>query len=247
MCNELSQSFRCGACGREVRSTPSELSPTCPNCRASRWTLLVVLSDDFPATADELDAVGSDDQGTVVAERRDRTDLNSTATVSANAGADVLMTVNREHRVKGFDGEQPAAESLATAYNHERGTAYTVESKSKEDSGYEDRVLVSKRDTPPRIGVQIRHVDDAAIRAIGQQRQFAGVRSSESLVAMVRIAIDAKAQIDTKVRSATILLLQTPAVLGQIVRQQITTEPINSGGFREVWLAPFRERAFRLD
>lgn len=93
-------------------------------------------------------------------------------------------------------------------------TDYRVEPKTKEDSDYADRVLVSDCSSPTRINIQIRHLDADIIAEVGRHRAFDGDRTPARIVAHIRDAINDKAQVDPGIKTATILQLIVPAPLG---------------------------------
>ena len=216
----------------------------CPNCGGLTRTIDVEMTDHIQIR-DEFECCSLRGDA-VEAERISKTDGNTDATLSANAGHPVQISLVRRERQRNMEAEGEAAASLANAYNKRSATDYAVQTKSEEDSDYPDRVLVSASGSHPQIIVQIRNLDDQMIATVGKTRKFDGSRNEAALRSAIATAIDAKAQVDARLKAQTLLLLMLPSPLGQLTRDMLLLAPFDICGFRGVWIAPFRESAFEL-
>ena len=66
---------------------------------------------------DELGVTATNKDGDIVAERIQKTDLNTEASLTADAGSPSRMSVGRNERVDGFQEEGEAANALVQFYN----------------------------------------------------------------------------------------------------------------------------------
>jgi hypothetical protein len=113
----------------------------------------------------------------------------------------------------------------------------------REDSDYPDRVLISAVDVPSEVYIQIRNLDTAVIRSLGITRGFAGTRSQDDIDRSIREAVAEKANVDAALKGKTVLLLMLPGVQGKMVKRELQRRKYDRRGFREIWVAPFRESA----
>lgn len=237
--------FECVNCGHSVQRCRTDDVKPCPKCGGERWSVTRNAEDKL-TVYDELGAAVTNKQGELVAERIQKTDLNTSANLSADAGKPSKISVERKDRVGGFEEEGAAAEALANSYNKERKTSYRIEQKTKEDGDYADRVFTSSDDDPERLNVQIRHLDTEIIAGVGKQGAFDGDRTAADVAASIRGAIDDKANVDPKVKAETILQLMVPAPLGKGIRRAIEDSVFDRKGFKEIWISPFHEESFPL-
>lgn len=238
-------SFKCENCGHTVQHTgPNAVAP-CPQCDGERWKITIKVEDTIPVY-DEFDATATNKEGDIVAERIQKTDLNTSANLTTDAGQPSKVAVERKSRVDGFEEEGVAAEALAKCYNKARGTDYIVEKKAGEDSDYADRFFLSESDNPSRINIQIRHLDSEIIARIGRDGEFDGDRTPADVIASIRHAIEDKANVDPAVKAQTILQLMVPAALGACIRQAVHSDTFDHKGFKEIWISTFHEDSFPL-
>jgi hypothetical protein len=235
--------FTCAICGNTVQ--PSDAVTPCPRCGGERWSISKKLGDSF-TLYDELEGRNTNKDGDIVAERVQKTDLNTSVDLTADIGKPSKVSVERKNRILGFEEEGAAAETLVNCYNKVRGTSYVVEEKPEEDSDYADRVFSSGSDNPNRVNIQIRHLDTEIIVGISKQGTFGGDRTPVDVIASIRAAIDDKAKVDPVVKRQTILLLQVPAALGVGIRRAIENCRFDHKGFKEIWISPFHEESFPL-
>ena len=196
---------------------------------------------------DELAATVTNKQGQIAAERIQKTDLNTRATLAADFGTPAMISVDRNEQVGGFEEERAAAEALVNSYNKGRNTSYEVEPKLEEDHNYADRVFVSLNDEPCRINIQMRHLDTEIIAGVGKHGTFKGNLAATDVVASIRDAIDDKAKVDPKLKAESILQLIVPAPFGTGIKKTIEGNIFDCKGFREIWISPFHEDSFPLN
>jgi hypothetical protein len=238
-------SFECENCGHTVQHNgPNAIAP-CPQCDGERWKITMKFEDKI-ILYDELVATMTNKEGNIVAERIQKTDLNTSANLTTDAGQPSKVAVDRKGRVDGFEEEGVAAEALAKCYNKARGTNYIVQKKAEEDSDYADRVFLSESDNPRRINIQIRHLDAEIIAKIGRVGEFDGDRTPVDVIASIRHAIEDKANVDPAVKAQTILQLIVLAALGAGIRLAINSDTFDHKGFKEIWITPFHEDSFPL-
>jgi hypothetical protein len=216
------------------------------NCGAKEFNAVIEIEEQGPEIREELEAEAINRQGELVAERLQRGDGNMEASLATDRGHPTILSASREERIDGFEEEGRAAEALAKAYNTRYGTQYSVQPKKEDDYDYADRILESQADEPKEINVQIRHLDTDVIARLGKKDEFDVKRSAGDLIASLNKAITAKAAVDPKIKPKTILLLQLPAILGKLVRQEIQQSTFDLKGFKGLWIAPFREECFEV-
>lgn len=236
----------CKICGH-VQDVGDDPHPQCANCGGGAWKRTITIDvEDTLNISDELGAAARDQDGNLTAERIEKTDRNTSASLSSDRGKPSRIFVERQARVPNFVEEGRVAEAFTASYNKRCNTHYSVEPKPEEDSDYADRVLRSARDTPQKLNVQIRHLDAEIIADVGRQGKFSGERTVANLIDSIRESITAKAQIDQRLRAETILLLVIPAPLGIAIREGVESCQVDCQGFRDVWLAPFHEECIGL-
>jgi hypothetical protein len=241
-----SYAVTCKICGhKDFRSLQGETEP-CANCGEKQFHAVIEFVDDRLELRDEVEAEVVNRQGELVAERLQRGDGNMEASLATDRGQPTILSASRKERVDGFEEEGQTAESLAKAYNAQKGTSYTVRPKSEEDNDYVDRYLDSKIDEPQELGVQITHLDTDVIARLGKKGEFDVKRTAADLIDSINKAITAKAAVDPNLKPKTILLLQLPVMLGKLVRQVIQLSAFDLKGFSGVWIAPFRDECFEV-
>ena len=238
--------YTCSICGHNVWRRDTANLKDCPKCGKANW-LGKICVPDTATVIDEQNLQGTKTNNKLVLERVQKTDLNSSASVAVDAGKPSKITVKRKKRVEGFDEEAPAAEALANSYNKLRGTNYRVVPKLKEDNGSVDRELTSESSDPRKLNIQIRNLDSEIIASVGKQGDFDGERTAADIVRSICTAIKAKSNVDSKLKSETILQLIIPAPLGEGFRRTIETHAFEFRGYREVWISPFHEENFPLN
>jgi hypothetical protein len=236
----------CENCGNTLRRLGTDPPAVCPRCGHNRWNVQIEFTEEVPPPLEEFEGTATNSRGAVVAERIEKTDGITNASLAADAGKAARLDVERKERVKGFVDEGHAVDSLVKGFNKANGTHYGVEEKTKEDSDYADRVFASSTDEPARINVQVRNLDAGIIGALGRQGKFGGNRTPSELTALVCEAIAEKAKVDPAIKPKTILLLTVPAALGQLLRQDLAQQRFDFMGFKAIWLSTFHEDAFAL-
>ncbi len=234
------RSSQCANCGHIVEQSDGP----CPKCNSECWETRIDFEDTV-FSYDETDTTITNEDGDIISERVQKTDLNTSANTSSNVGQPAKISAERKTRLDGFEEEGILAGELVKFYNNAHGTDYIVEEKAEEDNDYADRILVSETNKP-RINIQIRHLDTEAVARLGRDGEFNGERRSNDLIAYINEAIIAKANIDPSIKSQTILQLILPVPVGKIIRQGITDIPFNHMGFEEIWISPFHEESFQL-
>lgn len=235
---------RCVKCGQVCGTVMDGITQQCPQGGSHERCLIVSLGERV-AFYETLRGTGVDNEGNVVAERVDAETPAESVSFAVDAGKPAQIGLRRPKRIPGFAEEEVGAAALAQSMSRLRGVAFQVEQKRQEDSDYADRVLVSS-DGTTRLIVQIRHLDSQMIESLGKTAAFAGWRTAVDLADSVRTAIDEKAMVDAALKQKTVLLLILPTVIGQLMRQQLQQATFRSKGFREVWIAPREEEAFRV-
>lgn len=237
---------KCLECGHEDFRTLQGETALCVKCGEKRFRAVIELVEQSVTFRDELDATVINQQGDLVAERLQRGDGNTEASLATDRGQPTILSGSRKERVDGFQEEGQAAEALAKAYNERHGTQYSVKPKKQDDYDYADRLLESKADEPRELNIQVRHLDTDVIARLGKSDEFGVKRTAGDLIALINQAIVAKAAVDPKIKPKTILLLQLPAMLGSLIRQEIQQETFDFKGFRSIWIAPFRDECFEV-
>jgi hypothetical protein len=232
----------CKSCGSVIATTQTTPSNGCARC-GQRGRNIAVAFSDTNSGRDELELIALNKKGDISAERISKQDSNTSASAAADAGQPMKINVMRQARVHGFDEESIAVKSLIAPFNARNASRYTVREKKEEDSDYADRELISDHDQPS-INVQVRHLDEMMIAGLGKTTRFDGLRSPAEFVDSIEKAIKVKASIDPVLRKQTVLLLIVPAALGQMMKRDLQLIRFDSRGFREVWIASFREPAF---
>lgn len=237
--------FGCENCGFSLQHRDGHVTP-CPKCGGERWGIRKHVEHPL-AVCQELGAVSSNAEGEILAERIQKTDFNTSASVTADLGKPSRISVERRRPILGFEEEGAAVEALADPYNRLRKTDYLVEEKTEENFEYADRVLTSHNYKPARINVQIRNLDDEIIAGINKLGAVDVDRTASGIVALMSGAIEDKANIDPQLKAETILLLMLPAPLGEAIRQSIDRHEFGCKGFREIWISSFHEEPFPLN
>jgi DNA-directed RNA polymerase subunit RPC12/RpoP len=238
--------YTCSDCGKpDARDMQSGALP-CLHCGKKSKRVVLTFTEDKIDIREEIDGEFINRDGELVGERLQRGDGNVEASLATDRGQPTILSAWRKERISGFDEEGPSAEALAKAYNAQKGTNYTVRPKPREDGDYVDRYLDSKNDEPKELSIQIRHLDTEIIAQLGKKDEFDVKRTVGDLAESINKAIDAKANVDPKLKLKTILLLQLPVMLGKLVREELQGATFELKGFKGAWLAPFREECFEV-
>jgi hypothetical protein len=236
----------CKECGhKDFRSLQGETEP-CVNCGAKQFHAIIEFVENSLEIRDEVEAEVINRTGELVAERIQRGDGNTEASLATDRGQPSILSATRKERVDGFEEEGVAAAALAKAYNARKSTSYSVGPKPEEDSDYVDRYLDSKTDEPKEMSVQIRHLDTDVIARLGKKGEFDVKRTTGDLAESINKAIAAKAKVDPNLKPKTILLLQLPVMLGKLFREELQKANFDLKGFKGVWIAPFRDECFEV-
>jgi hypothetical protein len=237
----------CRNCGYSYQPCKNDNVKSCPQCGGECWDGSLQVSG---GAYTELEVTALNNQGQIEGKRIKKTDLNTSANLSADLGNPSKISIVRKKRldrVGKFEEEGAAAEALVDSFNKKHGTHYEVEKKCKEDSDYIDRAFVSKNDKRDRIYVQIRHLDTQIVAEVQKGLTFDGERTAADIILSIRDAIDAKADVDREIKPKTILQLMLLAPLGMGIRQAIEESRFDFKGFKEVWISPFHEESFPLN
>jgi Protein of unknown function (DUF2934) len=237
--------YECPSCHFSEGRTIGEKSNACPQCTKPKEPLKIRIEDKIKI-GEEFDLIGRDPKDLVTGERIRRSDGNTSASAAMDAGGPLRVSTERETKVSGFEEEGIVADVFAKSFNNRNGTDYTIESKATEDSDYADRVLISASATLQRIQIQIRHLDDEARADLGKNEAFSGRRTGEDLRTKISNAIQKKSLIDAKTKANAILLLQVLYPLTRLARDELQMTYFDLKGFRDVWIAPFREDSFPI-
>jgi hypothetical protein len=246
MSSEGILTFKCQNCGCTVGRSSTDPQEDCPQCGKRCCTINIEFEEQLQLF-DEFAITATNQKGGIVAERSEKADGVTSARLSADDGTPSKISVQRSQRVRGFADEGSAVESLVKAFNVLKGTQYAVEEKTKEDSDFADRILVSEHDKPATINVQVRNLDTEIIAGLGKHGAFDGDRTTDDLITHIDDAIADKANIDRALKERTILLLAIPAAIGQKAKQELQEHGFEIKGFWEVWVSPFHEDCFRLN
>ena len=118
--------------------------------------------------------------------------------------------------------------------------------KRVEDSDYADRLLNSDFDEPKQILVQVTHFEK---RFVGELRRSGQARSERDVPALfqdIRESIMKKATVQPSIKHRTLLLLITPAPLGNLLKAEAEKEEFDNLGFHEIWISAWHEEPFPL-
>ncbi|CAN5475633.1 hypothetical protein BH11PLA2_BH11PLA2_29830 [soil metagenome] len=238
--------YTCMECGKPDFRDLSKGALPCLHCGKKSYRVILAFADSYLGMRDELDMEATNRDGELVAERLQRGDGNMEASLATDRGQPTMLSATRKERVDGFEEESVAAAALAKAYNAQKGTSYSVRPKLEEDSDYADRYLDSKTDEPKDLSVQIRHFDTDIIARLGKKDEFDAKRTASELAASINMSITVKSKVDPNLKPKTILLLQVPAMLGKLIREELQKASFDLQGFKGIWIAPFRDECFEV-
>ena len=232
----------CPACG-QVLGTPAIITEqplSLTNVRTSGFALPIAIGNgSIHARGFLVDGLLKPEWEQV---SRDDGLRGAAVTHDVSSGVSVASAHDRKRLTKD-DEEREALKLLALALSNS-GTTVTSEWVPSEKGEYEDGWLYV--DGRRRVGVQVRHLDAALIARLGKERKVDAHR--QDLVSAAQSAIAEKAgKVPSAVRDVTILALYSPAPVGRIGRRHLRSSHLSSEGFREVWVCPHGERAFRID
>ena len=152
-----------------------------------------------------------------------------------------------------FDEEIKYVETFVSALNMYLGRSYEIENKAKEDSDFPDRWLIDRtlpKEWPDRrVGVEVTNLDQRAISGLKRDEAFDFSGSVGVIVDSTVDAIVKKHKIEPGAASRTYLLLTcpypiTPTIQDHLRKNFLLKSPKKH--FKEVWVAPFKEPAFRI-
>src|SRR5207237_9436731 len=92
----------CSKCGYSVQRSGSDEIKSCPQCGNESWTKSVAVQDSL-RVYEELGLAARDKVGEIVAERIQKTELNTSANLSADRDNPSRICVDRKRRVAGFE------------------------------------------------------------------------------------------------------------------------------------------------
>jgi DNA-directed RNA polymerase subunit RPC12/RpoP len=237
--------FKCVNCSFPFQRSRNQDS-ICPNCGQEHHVKHMEIENTLLLNQ-ELSATTTDNNGAQKSERIQKADPNYNSSISSDKDKESQIIVERKTPIDGFRDEGLAAESLVNSYNLFHNTRYRVEPKPKEDYEIADRLFISEFDSPNKLPIQIRHLDDNIISNVGKNSVFNGGRTAEDVTYAINHAISKKMQIDQNTKAKSILLLILPSPLGLQIKSAIEYKEFAGGGYREVWVSPFREDCFPLN
>ena len=248
----MTRDIRCSGCGSRVSA---ESSP-CPVCGDVRKSIPVSATDTM-TFMEEWGLQARDAEDRLRREYQSRTDGTKEVFVDRDlTGPEqvVRRSGTRSGPLENFDEETKYVEAFASSLNLQSGRSYEVEPKEKEDSDFPDRWLIdrtlSDESADHRVGVEVTHLDQGAIAGLMRDQRFDFSGSMQTIVASTTEAIaKKKRKIEPRVASRTLLLLVCPYPLPPAFQAEfrvafLATTP--TPYFKQVWVAPFKEPAFRL-
>ena len=240
----LPSSVTCSDCGRER----NESTNSC-ECGATRRTFSIFLSDTLKVR-DELRGTVRDQDQSVAADFSVRTDdiRNANASIDYRAG-----TINVGGKQDGHvdkDEEQAwVLGALAAELSRINGCEYgsRLDASDQEADGW----LWAKDTSDTCQAMQLRHLDDEAIKTIQRTRSLKDSFTFQDLFQAAEKAINDKARkYPVAVKQNMWLVIHTPyPIMDSFIEQMrlAVSDVARRSGFREVWVVPFREPPFRLD
>ncbi len=159
----------------------------------------------------------------------------------------------RSGPLRNFDEEIKYVETFVSALNLHLGRSYEIEAKAKEDSDFPDRWLIDQalpEESPDRrVGVEVTNLDQNAIEGLNRDERFDASGSIETIVDSTAHAVLKKCKIEPAAASRTYLLLTCPYPITPTMHDEFRKHFLFKSPkkyFREVWVAPFKEPAFRI-
>jgi hypothetical protein len=243
----------CSDCGTTLKVEPRM---PCPNCGSKKRTYGIALTATLHLLG-ELGVEARDAANNLKAEVATRTDGQKEGMMHVDwTGGKETIQVHGSRSTRRIDKvkeENDCAEVFVRAINERDGRCYKVEAKKVEDSDFPD--IWIRDDTLPkghpehRIGVQITHLDETQIAALGRYGSYDSALSVELLAKTVVDAIAKKQGYDKKEVSKTYLILITSYPIRQSLHNKIREairdlSPTNR--YRETWVVPFHEPPFQI-
>jgi hypothetical protein len=247
----MADEVRCAGCDSII---PSD-SSLCPKCGDVRKVIAVSVKTEA-RLIDELGMQARDEGDRLLREYQSRADGTKDGIIDRDlSGPDEVIrrSGRRSKALVNFDEETKYVESFVSAFNQHLGRAYEVEPKPKEDSDFPDRWLIDGTiplESPDhKVGVEVTHLDQKAIAELNRDELFAISGSIESIVDSAANAVLKKHKIEPEAASRTYLLLTCPYSIPPTMQDDFRNSfLVNSPKqyFREVWVASFKEPAFRI-
>jgi hypothetical protein len=243
---------KCASCD----TTLIDESAPCPNCGDTRKTFSFSVKSAL-GLAVELGLEARDEDDRLRREYQSRTDGTKEGVIDRDlTGHDAVIrrSGTRTGRLVNFNEETTYVRSFVSALNTLRGRSYEIEKKDEEDSGFPDRWIIDrslpKDSEEHRVGVEVTHLDQTAIGGLGRDKAFDLSGSINEIAGSMATAVTKKRdKIEKKAASQTFLLLTCPYPLLPTMHSDVTKAFLATSPqtyFREVWVAPFKELAFRI-
>jgi hypothetical protein len=247
----MADEVRCAGCNSIISSDSSP----CQKCGDARKVIAVSVKTEVKLI-EELGMQRRDAADRLLREYQSRADGTKEGIIDRDLSGPkevIRRSGTRSNSLVNFDEETKYVESFVSALNQHVGRAYEIEPKPKEDSDFPDRWLIDGTlpgESPDHIvGVEVTHLDQVAIAELNRDELFAISGTIESIVDSTANAVLKKHKIEPGAASRTYLLLTcpypvTPTMKEDFRKNFLLTSPKKY--FREVWVAPFKEPAFRI-
>jgi hypothetical protein len=248
----MARDIRCSSCDSIITD---ESSP-CPRCGDSSKTIPLAVESGLGLTP-ELGMQARDVTDRLRREYQSRADGTKEGIIDRDlTGAQEVIRLSgtRSKPVVNFDEEIKYVETFVSALNMYLGRSYEIEHKAKEDSDFPDRWLIDRslpKESPDRrVGVEVTNLDQRAIAGLKRNDSFDLSGSLGVIVdSTVNAIIRKKHKLEPRAASRTYLLLTcpypiTPTMQDDFRKNFLLKSPQQY--FRDVWVAPFKEPAFRI-
>jgi hypothetical protein len=236
-------------------SMVTDESSPCPKCGDTRKTIPVSAKNTV-RLMQELGMQARDAKDRLRREYQSRTDLTKEGIIDRDlSGPEEVIhrSGTRSEPLVNFDEETKYVEIFVSALNMISGRSYEIEMKEKEDSGFPDRWLIDRtlpNESPERrVGVEVTHLDQRAIAGLKRDERFNLSGSMGAIVDSTVVAISKKHRIEPRAASQTYLLLTCPYPIPPNMQDDFRKNLLAKSPkryFREVWVAPLKEPAFRI-
>lgn len=242
--SDSNRTVSCSDCGRPRKETPGPCQ-----CGSSRRTFQVTLVEKI-SVRDELRGTARDKDQAVVADFSNRSDDTREGTASIDYRAGTVRAGGKQEGFVGKDDEQRRVlEALAAELSRIHGRAYDFELDPLDQDV--DGWLWCKDNSEERQAVQLRHLDDGAISVIQRTGTLDDSFTFNDLFQVAENAIASKAEkYPIAIKRQMWLAIHTPyPILDSLMGRMRTAlaDAARRSGFKEVWVVPFREPAFRID
>jgi hypothetical protein len=247
----MADEVRCAGCDRIIPNDPSP----CPKCGDVRKVIAVSVKTEAKLI-EELGLQGRDATNRLFRESQSRADGTREGIIDRDlSGPDEVIhrSGTRSKSLVNFNEETKYVESFVSALNQHLGHSYEIEPKLKEDSEFPDRWLIDRtlpKAAPDRtVGVEVTHLDQKAIAGLNRDEQFTLSGSMEAIVDSAANAVLKKHKIEPEAALRTYLLLTCPYPITPSMQEDFRSSFLVRSPkqyFREVWVAPFKEPAFRI-